>query len=77
MSDLALHHTAAARHSATGAWRQLTTTLRQAWLGLREGFEAARRYERLAASSDAELARLGITREDVPWFAMYGKRRPR
>jgi hypothetical protein len=77
MSDLALHPTAAARVPAAGAWRRFTTGLRQAWVGLRDGLEAAHRYERLAASSEAELARLGITREDVPWFAMYGKRRPR
>jgi hypothetical protein len=51
--------------------------MRQVWLGLADGLEAAHRYERLAASSDGELARLGITREDVPWFAMYGKGRPR
>jgi hypothetical protein len=77
MSDLVLHHTAAAPDPAAGAWRQFTTSLGQVWLGLRDGLEAAHRYERLAAASDAELARLGITREDVPWFAMYGKRRPR
>jgi hypothetical protein len=76
MSDLALHHTAA-QNLATGGWRQFATTMRQVWLGLADGLEAAHRYERLAASSDGELARLGITREDVPWFAMYGKGRPR
>ena len=29
------------------------------------------------ATSDAELARRGLTREDVGWFALYGERRPR
>jgi hypothetical protein len=42
-----------------------------------EGFAAARRYERLSSLSDAQLQRLGLTREDVGWFAMYGKPRPR
>jgi hypothetical protein len=45
--------------------------------GIAEGFAAAQRYERLAAMSDAELARRGLTREDLPWFAVYGERRPR
>jgi hypothetical protein len=51
--------------------------LREARLGIAEGFAAARRYERLAILSDGELARRGLRREDVGWFALYGERRPR
>jgi hypothetical protein len=60
-----------------GAWRRFAHASRQALLGIAEGFAAAQRYERLAAMSDAELARRGLTREDVPWFAVFGERRPR
>lgn len=49
--------------------------LQQVLLGMAEEIVAAYRDQRLAALSDAELARLGITRKDVPWFALYGKRR--
>ena len=43
----------------------LCETLRQTWLGLRDGIRAAWRYQRLNAMSDAELARRGIARADV------------
>jgi hypothetical protein len=34
--------------------------------GLREGHALATRYDILARKSDAELARLGLTRQDIP-----------
>jgi hypothetical protein len=71
MTEIAL------RAPACGAWRRLAETSRQVLLGIAEGFAAARRYERLAAMSDTELARRGLRREDVGWFAMFGERRPR
>jgi hypothetical protein len=71
MTDIALPIPAA------GAWRRFADTSRQVLLGIAAGFAAARRYERLAVLSDAELARRGLTREDVGWFALYGERRPR
>jgi hypothetical protein len=71
MTDIAL------QNPTTGAWRRFAHASRQALLGIAEGFAAAQRYERLAAMSDAELARRGLTREDVPWFAVFGERRPR
>jgi hypothetical protein len=62
---------------AAGAWGRFADTSRQVLLVIAAGFAAARRYERLAVLSDAELARRGLTREDVGWFALYGERRPR
>jgi hypothetical protein len=44
-------------------------------LGIAEGVAAARRYERLVAMSEGELERLGLSREEVPWAAMFGDRR--
>jgi hypothetical protein len=38
-----------------------------------EGFNKAELYERLARKSDAELAALGLRREDLPRFVMFGK----
>jgi hypothetical protein len=40
-----------------------------------EGYAAARRYRRLSILSDAELRRRGVTRQDLAWFAVYGKPR--
>jgi hypothetical protein len=42
-----------------------------------EGIAAAHHYERLSAMSAAELRRLGIERQDIAWFALYGEPRPR
>ena len=41
--------------------------------GIREGREMAYRYEALSRLSDAELARRGITRADIPRVAVTGK----
>jgi uncharacterized protein YjiS (DUF1127 family) len=41
--------------------------------GIREGQQLARRYDALARQSDAELARLGIKREDIPHVVMFGR----
>jgi uncharacterized protein YjiS (DUF1127 family) len=40
-----------------------------------EGLELARRYDTLAAKSDAELARLGLRRKDIPRAALLGRKR--
>lgn len=71
MSDVAMPVT------GSGAWRRSADAFRQFLLAMTEGFAAARRYERLSSLSDAQLRRLGITRQDLGWFAMYGKARPR
>jgi hypothetical protein len=71
MTDLALPVT------GSSGWRRAVDTIREFVLAMAEGFAAARRYERLSSLSDAQLQRLGLTREDVGWFAMYGKPRPR
>ncbi len=40
--------------------------------GVVEGREIATRYERLRHMSDAALARLGLTRQDIPRAAVNG-----
>ena len=40
-----------------------------------EGVGKARRYQMLARKSDAELAELGVSREDLPRVVMFGKPR--
>ena len=40
-----------------------------------EGLGKARRYQTLARKSDAELAQLGIAREDLPRVVMFGRPR--
>jgi hypothetical protein len=69
MNDVAL------RTTGRGAWRRFAEGCRQFLLAMAEGFAAARRYERLAMLSDAELRQLGVTRQDLAWFAVYGKPR--
>jgi hypothetical protein len=69
MNDVAL------RTTGHGAWRRFAEGCRQFLLAMAEGFAAARRYERLAMLSDPELRQLGVTRQDLAWFAVYGKPR--
>jgi hypothetical protein len=38
------------------------------------GFNVAEQYEALARNSDSELAALGLSREDLPRFVMFGKK---
>ena len=40
--------------------------------GIMEGRDIAYRYERLSRLSNAELARLGLTRRDIPRAAVNG-----
>ena len=49
MNDVAL------RTTGHGAWRRFADGCRQVLLAMAEGFAAARRYQRLAMLSDAEL----------------------
>jgi hypothetical protein len=58
-----------------GAWRRFANGCRQFLLGMAEGYAAARRYRRLSILSDAELRQRGVTRQDLAWFAVYGKPR--
>jgi hypothetical protein len=60
-----------------GAVRKFLAAFGQLLGGLAEGIDAAHRYERLSSMSDAELRQLGIGRQDVAWFALYGEPRPR
>jgi hypothetical protein len=71
MTDVALPAT------GSSGWRRTIDAVREFLLAMAEGFAAARRYDRLSTLSDAQLSRLGIAREDVGWFAMYGTPRPR
>ena len=43
--------------------------------GLREGHALATRYDALARKSDAELARLGLKREDIPRAVFASRKR--
>ena len=45
--------------------------------GVREGHALAVRYDVLSHKSDAELARIGLRREDVPRAVFAGKKRAR
>lgn len=40
--------------------------------GIRDGHAMASRYEKLRYMSDAELARLGLSREEIPAAAVHG-----
>ncbi len=40
--------------------------------GVMEGREIATRYERLSRLTNAELARLGLSRQDIPRVAVNG-----
>jgi hypothetical protein len=71
MTDLALPVT------GSSGWRRTVDAAREFLRVMGEGLAAARHYERLSTLSGAQLRRLGISREDLGWFAMYGKLRPR
>lgn len=71
MTEMAL------RSPTAGAWRRLSGVACDAFGAIADGFAAARRYERLKTMSDTELARRGLTREDLPWVAAYGEPPPR
>ena len=58
-----------------GAGRRFADRCWQFLLGMAEGYAAARRYRRLSILSDAELRQRGLTRQDLAWFAVYGKPR--
>jgi hypothetical protein len=49
------------------------TTLATIFSAVEEGFSKAEQYEVLARKSEGELAVLGLTREDLPRFVMFGK----
>jgi uncharacterized protein YjiS (DUF1127 family) len=70
MSDVAL------QTKGAGVVPRLATAVRQLIGAVAEGVAAARRYERLSTMRDPDLARLGITRDDLPWYALCGTRRP-
>lgn|SRR5690606_2377137 len=71
MNEMAL------RRPSAGAWRQFLQVARRVFGAIADGFAAAKRYERLKTMSDAELARRGLKREDLAWFALFGERPPR
>ena len=62
--------------ATTGPGRPASTlqeTLSKTWQGLQDGLRAARTYQRLNAMSDAELARRGLSREEILRAAMFGE----
>jgi uncharacterized protein YjiS (DUF1127 family) len=52
---------------------KILTTLVTICSAVGEGIGKAEQYEVLAHKSDSELAALGLTREDLPRFVMFGK----
>jgi hypothetical protein len=62
---------------ATLGPRRRSSALREAlsktWLGLRDGVRAARSYQRLKTMSETELARRGVSREEILRIAMFGE----
>jgi hypothetical protein len=48
-------------------------TLATVCAAVEEGFNKAEQFEVLARKSDSELAALGLMREDLPRFVMFGK----
>jgi hypothetical protein len=71
MSVLALERPTA------GALRTVRVACGEFLAAVAQGVAAAQHYERLSLMSDGELRRLGIERQDIAWFALYGKPRPR
>jgi hypothetical protein len=57
------------RASAAG---NLTRLAVDVFEGILEGREIATRYERLSRLTNAELARLGLSRQDLPRLAVNG-----
>jgi uncharacterized protein YjiS (DUF1127 family) len=53
---------------------KVLTTLTTFFSAVEEGFNKAEQYEALARKSDSELAALGLSREDLPRFVMFGKK---
>jgi uncharacterized protein YjiS (DUF1127 family) len=64
--------TAALSRLETGASHTLGEIAVALFEGIAEGREMAARYERLSRMSNSELARLGITRQDIPRVAVNG-----
>jgi uncharacterized protein YjiS (DUF1127 family) len=52
---------------------KILTTLATIISAVEDGFNKAQQYEVLARKSDGELAALGLTREYLPRFVMFGK----
>jgi hypothetical protein len=51
----------------------LTRLAADVFEGIMEGREIATRYERLSRLTNSELARLGLTRQDIPRVAVNGR----
>lgn len=62
--------TYSAGHSRPSRFRTVLDALNGFFAGIQEGREIWRRYEGLARMSDAELARHGLTRDEVPQAAV-------
>jgi uncharacterized protein YjiS (DUF1127 family) len=60
-------------HSSNSKPSKILTTLATVISAVEDGFSKAEQYEALARKSDSELAALGLTREDLPRFVMFGK----
>ena len=56
----------------TGSHHSLTEIAAAFFEGIVEGRDIATRYARLSRLSNSELARLGLTRQDIPSAAVNG-----
>jgi len=72
MSALALRAPSAISSFLHKFFHALGRDIRMFLEGVREANEIAARYEQLSRLSDAELARRGITRTDIPRIALRG-----
>jgi uncharacterized protein YjiS (DUF1127 family) len=66
MATLAFHLPSGRGQRREGFFRALLSSFG-------EGIRKARRYQALTRKSDAELATLGLSREDLPRFVMFGR----
>ena len=64
--------TAALPRIETGSSHSVGEIITAFFEGIVEGRQMEMRYERLKRMSNAELARLGLTRQDIPRVAVNG-----
>jgi len=66
--------TSVAMRLPSGRGKQRNPFLIDLAAAIADGFIMAARYQHLSRMSDAELAGLGLNREDLPRVAIFGKR---
>lgn len=66
--------TATVSHSLDTLWHRLFGAVAAFFEGIREGKAMADRYDHLSKLSDAELARLGLGRQEIVRVVVNGKK---